>query len=292
MDILEKSYAWCVQKTREEAKNFYYAIFLLPKSRRAAMCAVYAFFRECDDIADAQNVSNRRQSLLNWKEVLKSNAPSDYPGLLALRDAVDRYKINPQHFLDLIDGMIMDLDNVEYKTFDDLYNYCYRAASTVGLVCMSIFGYEDRPEVLKMAEKLGIAFQLTNIIRDITPDAAEGRVYIPEEFLHVFQLTKEQILNRSYDLSHMSRLLDYLTQTAEEYYRLAEFLPYFVSPQSRTCLRAMINIYHGILEHLRSMGVRSLREKARLSLLEKLWAMLSAYLFTAFENLKELLCKR
>lgn len=292
MDLLEKSYRWSIQKTREEAKNFYYAILLLPQSRRAAMCAIYAFFRNCDDLADAQDIPNRRQSLLEWKEIINKNAPSDYPGLLAFRHAIEKYKINPQHFLDLIDGMIMDLDNVEYKTFDDLYNYCYRAASTVGLVCMNIFGYEDRPEVLKMAEKLGIAFQLTNIIRDITPDAAAGRVYIPEEFLQAFKITKEEILNKSYNLDHMARLLDYLNQTAEEYYRLAEFLPYFVSSQSRTCLRAMVNIYHGILEHLKSMGTRSLQEKARLSLLEKLWAMLSAYLFTSFENLKELLCKK
>ena len=275
---LQQSYDWCVKLTQRRARNFYFGISLLPEARREAMCAVYAFFRECDDISDAQNICSRRERLEYWKSIINGVEPETFmPGLLALRHATRKYHINPQCYLDLVDGMLMDLDNLEFKTFDDLYTYCYRAAATVGLVCISIFGFEDRPEVYKMAEYHGIAFQLTNILRDITPDAREGRVYIPNDILEKFGLTRQEILNQTYDEAKMARVIDYMAKTAQSYYDRSEFLPYFISLQSRSCLRAMTNIYHGILLKIKSMGTQSLKTKARLNIFQKIVAVVKAY---------------
>lgn len=278
---LTESYDWCRQLTQKRARNFYFAIRLLPKARRDAMCAVYAFFRQCDDISDAKNVCSRRERLEQWKQIIQGQEPTSFmPGLLALRHAVKKYRINPQPFLDLIDGMFTDLEEIHFQTFDELYTYCYRVASTVGLVCISIFGAPDKPEVYKMAEYHGIAFQLTNILRDINHDALEGRVYIPDEILEKFAITRQSILNRTYNEQKMASLIDYMAKLAQSYYDRSEFLPYFIPLPSRVCLRAMTNIYHGILKKIESMGVETLRQKARLSLLQKLIAIAMAYLTT------------
>ena len=282
---LQASYRWCEEKTRNRAKNFYYAIRLLPKARREAMCAVYAFFRECDDISDAADIDNRRQRLERWKEIIKGASPDvPMPGLPALRHAVQKYRIDSQCFLDLIEGMIMDLEDREYRTFDETYLYCYRAASTVGLVCLSIFGFEPRPEVLKMAEYQGIAFQLTNILRDISKDAKdEKRVYLPNDILSRFNLNRQAVLDGTYSLADMERLIGFMASLTEQYYQKAEFLPYFINPQSRWCLRAMVNIYHGILKKIAKIGTESLKAKTRLSVWEKIAAVIRAYFRTWFE---------
>ena len=282
---LQKSYRWCEDITRSRAKNFYYAIRLLPKARREAMCAVYAFFRECDDISDAADIDTRRQRLEYWKEIINGASPQGpMPGLPALRHAVQKYRIDAKCFLDLIEGMIMDLEDREYKTFDETYLYCYRAASTVGLVCLSIFGFEPKPEVLKMAEYQGIAFQLTNILRDISKDAKdEKRVYLPSDILSRFNLSRQAILEGSYSMADMERLLGFMSALTEQYYQKAESLPHFISPQSRWCLRAMVNIYHGILKKIAKIGTESLKAKTRLTVWEKLIAVIQAYFSTWFE---------
>ena len=138
---LERSYAWCRNLTKKRARNFYYAIRLLPRERGDAMCAVYAFFRECDDISDADNICNRKSGLEKWRRLLNGEQPDRFmPGLIAFRHACKKFQIPNAYFSDLIDGTIMDVDECEYKTFADLYGYCYRVASTVGLVCICIFG--------------------------------------------------------------------------------------------------------------------------------------------------------
>ncbi|MGM9998460.1 MAG: phytoene/squalene synthase family protein [Candidatus Bruticola sp.] len=285
---LKESYDWCRQLTAKRARNFYYAIRLLPRARRDAMCAVYAFFRQCDDISDAKNVCCRHEQLEQWKQIVQGQDPPTFmPGLPALRHAVAKYHISPQPFLDLIDGMFMDLEEIHFKTFDDLYLYCYRAASTVGLVCISIFGAPDKPEVYKMAEYHGIAFQLTNILRDINQDASEGRVYIPDEILAKFAITRQSILNRTYNEQKMAQLIEYMAKLAQSYYDRSEFLPYFIPLPSRVCLRAMTNIYHDILNKIESMGTATLRQKARLNLIQKLMAIASAYFVTWADFLRE-----
>src|SRR5579862_7704093 len=212
---LVMAYSVCRGITRTAAKNFYYAFLVLPRRKREALCAVYAFMRRCDDIADDATMSlpERRQKLQAWLDALhraQQGQPTDDPILLALTDSQRRHGI-PAGLLDeLAHGTLMDLEvnsldesrepipnptpglTVQYQTFEDLELYCYRVASVVGLVCIHVFGYRD-PAAEDLAERCGLAFQLTNIIRDVKEDAALGRVYLPEEDLAKFGLTSSEL---------------------------------------------------------------------------------------------------
>ena len=201
------AYSVCRSITRSEAKNFYYAFLVLPEAKRQALCAVYAYMRRCDDIADDTKLPafERRQRLEAWLDAFhrsESGHPTDDPVLLALTDTQRRFKI-PVELLDqLAFGTGMDIQDGEspaagelqvlYQTFADLRLYCYRVASVVGLVCIRIFGYRD-PAAEALAENLGLAFQLTNIIRDIQEDAAMGRIYLPAEDLARFEITPAEL---------------------------------------------------------------------------------------------------
>jgi phytoene synthase len=278
MNSLVASYAWCRRLTRARARNFYYAIRMLPARRRDAMCAVYAFFRDCDDLSDEGQVDDRRQGLEHWRQVVLGAEPDrPSPGLLAFRDAVRRYDIPSEHFSDLIDGTLMDLDGTRYETFQDLYGYCYRVASTVGLVCLRIFGFDGSPEALKMAEHQGIAFQLTNILRDVAEDAGLGRVYLPRQTLAEFGMTPEDLLEGRPG-PHFGELIHHLAGRARHYYELADPLPERIQPCSRPALLAMRGIYRGLLEKIDRLGAGVLKRRARLSLGEKLWVVLMAWL--------------
>jgi phytoene synthase len=274
---LVASYAWCRHLTRDRARNFYYAIRMLPAARRDAMCAVYAFFRKCDDLSDEGQAEERRERLECLRKIVHGAEPdSPSPGLEAFRDAVQRYGIPVQHFSDLIDGMLMDLDETRYETFQDLYGYCYRVASTVGLVCLRIFGFDGRSETEKMAEHLGIAFQLTNILRDVAEDAAMGRVYLPSEILSEFGMSPQNLLDGQPGPA-FGDLIRHLAGRARHYYELAEDLPARIDPSSRPALRAMRDIYRGILEKVERLGADVWRERARLILAEKLLIVLLAW---------------
>ena len=277
MTSLVASYAWCRNLTRDRARNFYYAIRMLPAPRRDAMCAVYAFFRECDDLSDEGQTQQRREGLERWREIVLGAEPdSPSPGLEAFRDAVQRYGIPVRHFSDLIDGTLMDLEDTRYDTFQDLYGYCYRVASTVGLVCLRIFGFDGRPETEKMAEHLGIAFQLTNILRDVAEDAAMGRVYLPSEILSEFGMSPQDLL-AGLPGPALGDLVRHLAGRARHYYELAEDLPGRIDPCSRPALLAMRGIYRGVLEKVERLGADVWRERARLSLAEKLLIVFVAW---------------
>src|SRR6202011_3556145 len=213
---LAMAYSVCRGITRSSAKNFFYAFLVLPRRKREALCAVYAFMRCCDDITDDSSLSlpERRQKLDTWLDSLhraQQGNPTDDPILLALIDAQRRYQI-PAGLLDeLALGTAMDVElaagseaspetpgsapalTVQYKTFEDLRLYCYRVASVVGLVCIHVFGYRD-PAAEPLAERCGLAFQLTNIIRDVKEDAGMGRIYLPEEDLAKFELSATDLL--------------------------------------------------------------------------------------------------
>lgn len=277
MNDLSASYAHCRDVTRSRAKNFYYAIRMLPPERRDAMCAVYAFFRECDDLSDEGEVHQRRERLERWRQVVLGAEPAEpSPVLAAFRDANRRFGIPSKHYSDLIDGTMMDLDGYVYETFQDLYDYCYRVASTVGLVCIRIFGFDGSPEAETMAEHQGIAFQLTNILRDVAEDASMGRVYLPREILAEFGLTPEDLL-AGRPGPRFGELVRHMAGRARDYYERSVPLTVRIEPRSRPALRAMAGIYRGLLEKIDRVGAGVLRGRVRLSVAEKLWVVLCSW---------------
>src|SRR5579862_6514826 len=180
MNVAE-SYAWCARVARSQAKNFYYSFLLLSAERRRAMCAIYAFMRYCDDLSDDEGVADRAAAIARWRDDLKAalagSAP-DHPLWPAFVDSVARFAIPHQYFFEMIEGVSSDLEPRRIETFTELYDYCYHVASVVGLTIIHIFGFEGE-ESLKLAEKCGVAFQLTNILRDVREDFLKSRVYIP-----------------------------------------------------------------------------------------------------------------
>jgi phytoene synthase len=281
---LHMAYSVCRGITRTSAKNFYYAFLVLPKRKRQALCAVYAFMRRCDDIADdpGLSASERRLKLETWLDALhraQQGQPTDDPILLALTDAQRRYTIPAGLLDDLALGTAMDVVDpaspnaapqlsVQYQTFDDLKLYCYRVASVVGLVCIHIFGYRD-PAAEPLAEQCGLAFQLTNIIRDVKEDAAMGRVYLPEEDLAKFGLSAAELLAAP-DPARFRPLLALEAARAHEGYQAGDQLIAYISEDSQPALLVLINIYRKLLEKIAERQYDVFSGKVSLTVSEKL----------------------
>jgi 15-cis-phytoene synthase len=260
---LEQAYAACRTTARNEAKNFYYAFVALPPARRDAICAIYAFMRQADDLADDESITREQRRgnldkwLAEWRGVCRGRA-SKNPAFIATRDATRRFAIPLQLLDELVAGVTMDLDHAQsgapdtYANFDELYRYCYLVASVVGLVSIRIFGYADtRAE--KLAEETGIAFQLTNILRDVAEDAERNRVYLPVDDLAAHGLTAEALLHRTPNappsVAERALLAEY-ARRAEDYYRSAyELLP-LIDRESRPALWVLITIYHALLKRI------------------------------------------
>jgi phytoene synthase len=284
---LAMAYSVCRGITRTNAKNFYYAFLVLPRRKREALCAVYAFMRRCDDITDDATLSfeERRFKLETWLAALhraQQGEPTDDPILLALTDAQRRYTI-PAGLLDeLAMGTAMDVVDpeaenqtaatpgltIQYRTFEDLKIYCYRVASVVGLVCIHIFGYRD-PAAEPLAEECGLAFQLTNIIRDVKEDAAMGRVYLPEEDLARFGLSAADLLS-SLDPARFRPLLALEAERARELYQSGEQLIPYIAEDSQPALWVLINIYRKLLEKIADRQYDVFTAKVSLTVSEKL----------------------
>jgi 15-cis-phytoene synthase len=284
---LVMAYSVCKGITRTAAKNFYYAFLVLPRRKREALCAVYAFMRRCDDITDDPKLSpaERRQQLDAWLDALhraQQGQPTDDAILLALTDAQRRYAI-PAGLLDeLATGTAMDVEEsdasahaaethglaVHYKTFDELLAYCYRVASVVGLVCIHVFGYRD-PAAELLAERCGLAFQLTNIIRDVKEDANMGRVYLPDEDLAKFGLSVSDVLS-SPDLARLRPILALEADRAREFYACGEALIPYVSEDSQPALWVLVTIYRSLLEKIAAKQYDVFTAKVTLSTWEKL----------------------
>jgi 15-cis-phytoene synthase len=249
---LDESYRRCREISRSRARNFYYSFMVLPREKRDAMCAVYAFMRFCDDIADDEEFEHNRLAMLDaWRESLDKAMQGDYSGspiLPAFHDTITKFHIPPTLFHELIDGAAMDLSAHTYESFDQLYDYCYKVASVVGLVCIRIFGF-DSPEATKHAEFCGIAFQLTNILRDLKEDASMGRVYIPDEDLWAFGYGKDELAEGISD-ERFHRLMKFEVLRAKCYYSAALPLLDLVHPSGKPGLAAMISIYYGILDRI------------------------------------------
>lgn len=280
---LEEAYAVCRAIARREAKNFYYAFVALPRPKRNAICAIYAFMRQADDLADDESIPiDERRTRLNawmaaWRTASAGGETSD-PVFIAVRDATVRFQI-PLALLDeLVAGVTMDLDSGKgaatdtYTTFTDLYRYCYLVASVVGLVCIRIFGYTDaRAE--KLAEETGIAFQLTNILRDVAEDAERNRVYLPLEDLTAHGVSLEGLLHRSAGASPTTAeraLLKEIGQRAERYYLSAQALMPLIDTDSRPALWVLVRIYHALLKRIEQAKFDVFSRRASVPLAEKL----------------------
>src|ERR1700674_3850865 len=280
---LDMAYSVCRSIARSAAKNFYYGFVVLPRRKRNALSAVYAFMRRCDDIADDNTLSpdDRHNKLAEWLDKVHralAAQPTDDPVLLALTDAQRTYQI-PIGLLDqLAYGTAADLDYgqpepstgavARYQTFEELRQYCYGVASVVGLVCIKIFGYRD-PAAEALAERCGLAFQLTNIIRDVKEDAAMGRVYLPEEDLAKFGLTASDLLTAP-DAARFRPLLALEADRAREYYQAgAELIPY-IDEDSQPALWVLLTIYRRLLEKIASREFDVFTGKISLSTSEKL----------------------
>lgn len=269
---VESSYRRCQQLARERARNFYYAFWLLPKPRRDAFCAVYAFMRTCDDVADGDASGAEKAVLLRqWRAILDralSGDCRDHWILPAFQDAVQRYAIPAEYFQELIAGSEMDLSIRSYRTFHDLYQYCYRVASVVGLCSLEIMGYRD-PAAKKLAEQCGVAFQLTNILRDLREDAATGRIYLPLEDLERFHYSPQELAAGVYNGAFLE-LMRFQIERARGYYEKAAPLIAMVEPESRPALWTLISVYRGILEVIARNQGNVFSRPAALSDMEKI----------------------
>src|SRR5579862_1804001 len=240
-DGVTRSYSECRRVARESASNFYYAFFMLPQAKRDALCALYAFMRLVDDVSDTVgSAADKQRGLARWRAALDAAAAGDvssHPILPAFADTMARFQIPPRYFHDLISGAEMDLTVGEYPTFDRLREYCYRVAGTVGLTCLHVFGFDD-PHAPDLAEKLGIAFQLTNILRDVRGDYEMGRVYLPLEDLAQFGVRREA-LGRGPVGPEMRGLLEFQTARAWSCYREGVQLIPLVDADARAALWAL-----------------------------------------------------
>ncbi len=306
---LSAAYGVCRSISRAAARNFYYSFLALPREKRDAICAVYAFMRHADDISDdpAMGVEEKRARLADWLEQMQrvsAGAPTDDPVLMAVADARYRYAIPPALLESLVEGTAMDLREPEvsapqqagdvtsqsaapahaglvatavgapplvvaYATFADLYDYCYHVAAVVGLICICIFGYHD-PSAEPLAEHCGIAFQLTNMIRDVKEDAAMGRVYLPQEDLQRFGCDPAELRQPSPQVAeHYRPLLEFEAQRARDFYRAAEELLDLIDDDSRPALWVLVTIYQRLLDKIAARNYDVFGEKVRLSALEK-----------------------
>jgi 15-cis-phytoene synthase len=273
MATLEESFQYCRQVARSRAKNFYYSFILLKREQRDAMCAIYAFMRYCDDLSDEPGAN--AAAMERWRAEMEDALDgrfSEHPVWPAFHYTVRRFGIPRQYFRDMIDGVASDLVPRRMETFEELYRYCYQVASVVGLTTVHIFGF-DTPSALPLAEKCGVAFQLTNILRDIREDAERGRIYLPAEDLRSFGVTEDDLRagNRSEPLL---KLLGFEAERARRYYAESRPLLDLVHPRSRPSLLALITIYSRLLERIEETNYDVFSHRVRLAAIEKSWIML------------------
>jgi phytoene synthase len=257
---LEESYRACEEIARTRARNFYYSFLLLSRPKRRAMCAIYAFMRVCDDLSDEPSAS--LESLARWRADLDSTLagnPAGHALWPAFLDTVQRYRIPARYLHEMIDGVSSDLTPRTIETFEDLYRYCYHVASVVGLTIIHVYGFEE-PRALELAEKCGIAFQLTNIIRDAGEDRALGRDYFPATDRARFPAERD--------------LLRHYGQTARRYYDDARPLLGLIHRDARRSLWAIMEIYRQLLDRIEASGYDVHARRIRLTGAEKVWILI------------------
>jgi squalene synthase HpnC len=292
------AYTACRAIARREAKNFYYAFLALPLPRRNAICAIYAFMRQADDLADDESIPlNERRRRLDewlaaWRDAAQGSATTD-PVFLAVRDATQRFEIPLKLLDELVAGVTLDLDHAAgdapetYATFEELYRYCYLVASVVGLVCIRIFGYRDlRAE--KLAEETGIAFQLTNILRDVAEDAARNRVYLPLKNLAHHGVSLNALLHHpaaAPPTPAERELFAAIARLAEHYYGRTRFLLPLIDPASRPALWVLVSIYHALLKRIERAKYDVFTRRVSVPLWQKLSILSVGLVWTAWARI-------
>jgi phytoene synthase len=275
MDDVALSYRYCRRVARSRARNFYYSFVLLSRPQRDAMCAMYAFMRYCDDLSDEPGAT--RAAIERWRADLDQALAgrfSGHPVWPAFHEAVRRFAIPHQYFREMIDGVASDVEPRRIETFDQLHRYCYQVASVVGLTTVHIFGF-DSPAALPLAEKCGVAFQLTNILRDIREDAGLGRIYLPAEDLRRFGVTEED-LRAGRRSPAFVELMRFEGARARACYEESRPLLELVSPHSRPSLWALIEIYSRLLERIERSGYDVFARRIRLPARQKAGIVLRA----------------
>ena len=271
-DALAQAYRYCQELAKREAKNFYYGFILLPPAKRRAIYASYAFARGCDDIVDGGwDLEEKVRRLGVYRHELEQclNGSPAGPVFLALRDTISRYHVPEEYFRQLIDGVEMDLAIRRFRTFDELRRYCYGVASTVGLISIEIFGYRDGERARQHAEDLGIALQLTNILRDIREDARRDRIYLPQDELERFGCAEADILGGVAN-APFQELLRFQVERAQDYFARGRKLLPLLPRRSRACTAVLQGIYSQILARIESRPSEVLRGRVSLSGRQKL----------------------
>jgi len=275
MNEVEQSYQYCCRIARSRAKNFYDSFLLLSAQQRKAMCAIYAFMRYCDDLSDEPGAT--QAAIERWRAEMEEALEgrfSEHPLWPAFHHTVRRFGIPHDYFREMIDGVLSDLDPRRFESFEQLYRYCYQVASVVGLTTIHIFGFDTR-SALPLAEKCGVAFQLTNILRDIREDAERGRVYLPAEDLRRFGVTEDAL--RAGDRSEaFVRLMRFEASRARTYYDESRPLLDLIHQRSRSSLLALVSIYSRLLERIEGSNYDVFTRRVRLSPWEKSWIVVRA----------------
>ncbi|HKD83658.1 MAG TPA: phytoene/squalene synthase family protein [Terriglobales bacterium] len=301
---LRAAYSVCRHIARSAAKNFYYGFLPLPLRKRNALSAVYAFMRHADDISDDPAIppEQRREKLDEWMNALRrvvEGQRTDDPVLFALADSQKKFNIPLELLEKLVRGTEMDVPGglrrapaggppqIQYETFDQLYDYCYHVASVVGLTCIRVFGYRD-PKAEKLAERVGVAFQLTNILRDVKEDAELGRVYLPREDFARFGIDVQALTNGASGGKSSSAgsagsaallrpLLEFEAQRAREFYSAADELLPLIEEDSQAALWTLVEIYRRLLERIVTRNYDVFSQRVRLTTAEKLKVMAKGF---------------
>lgn len=263
---------YCNDIVRKSGSNFYYSFLFLKKRKRRAMYAVYAFSRVIDDIVDSDESSSSKEKLIGfWRTEIEKcySSGSEHPLTKELRYATREFHIPKQYLLELLLGVMQDMIQQRYVTFDDLQKYCYRVASVVGLMCLKIFEAPDSEENRKAAINLGLAFQTTNILRDIAEDADNDRIYLPIEELIRFNLTEEDIINKKYS-EDFRKFMQFQWDRSESYYKKAWSGFDKIAAKKLFPALIMSDIYHEILEKIKEIDYNVFKTRIRIPNLTKI----------------------
>ncbi|MEX0763394.1 MAG: presqualene diphosphate synthase HpnD [Dehalococcoidia bacterium] len=278
-NAVEVAYDACAAITRAASTNFYYAFLTLPVEKRRAIYAAYAFCRLCDDIVDEPE---RRKQANEELELVRRQLETSYSGepsgpiWTAVADTQRRFGIPQHYFADVIDGCEMDITTARYRTFEDLVAYCKRVASAVGLICIEVCGYSD-DDAVGYAVDMGIAMQMTNILRDLSEDAENGRVYLPQEDLERFGYTDAELMNGVVN-DNFKALMKFEVDRARQYYESGERLFPLLDRRSRACPQAMFSVYRSLLDRIEAADYDVLNQRVSLSGVAKLTLALKLWL--------------